>query len=99
MGELDAVRIWTIHRSCGHPGVKHTCYFVKLVSPEVSKAALREVVRECEECLSIDPSPVSSKAGRMDVCENWMSVGMDVTHLEGQHYLTLIDCGPSRFAI
>ena len=24
---------------------------------------------------------------------------MDVTHLEGRHYLTLIDCGPSRFAI
>ena len=24
---------------------------------------------------------------------------MDITHLEGWHYLTLIDCGPSRFAI
>ena len=24
---------------------------------------------------------------------------MDVTHLGGRHYLTLIDCGPSRFAI
>ena len=65
------------------------------MSPEVSKAVVREVVRECEECQSIDPVPVSWKAGRLDVCENWMRVGMDVTHLEGWHYLTLIDCGPS----
>ena len=33
MGELDPARIRTIHRSCGHPGVKRTLYFVKLVSP------------------------------------------------------------------
>ena len=72
---------------------------MKLASPEVSKAAVREVVRECEECQSIDPAPVSWKAGRLDVCENWRRVGMDVTHLGGRHYLTLIDCGPSRFAI
>ena len=89
----------TIHRSCGHPGIKRTHYFMKLVSPEVSKAAVWEVVRECEECQSIDPAPVSSKAGRLDVCKNWRRVGMDATHLEGWHYLTLIDCGPSRFAI
>ena len=99
MGELDPSRIRTIHRSCGHPGVKRTHFFVKLVSPEVSKAAMREVVRECEECHSIDPAPVSWKAGRLDVCENWWKVGIDVTHLEGRHYLTLIDCSPSRFAI
>ena len=24
---------------------------------------------------------------------------MDVTHLENRHYLTLINCGPSQFAI
>ena len=99
MGELDLARIRTIHRSCGHPGVKRTLYFVKLASPEVSKAAVREVVRECEECQSIDPAPVSWKAGRLDVCENWRRVAMDVTHLGGRHYLTLIDCGPSWFAI
>ena len=96
---MDPAHIWTIHRSCGHPGVKRTLYFVKLVSPEVSKAAVQEVVRECEECQSIDPVPVSWKAGRLDVRENWRRVGMDVTHLGGRHYLTLIDCGPSRFAI
>ena len=58
-----------------------------------------EVVTECKECQSIDPAPVSWKAGRLDICENWRRVGIDVTHLESRHYLTLIDCGPSRFAI
>ena len=24
---------------------------------------------------------------------------MDVTHVNGYHYLTLIDCGPTRFAV
>ena len=43
IGELDLARIRTIHRSCGHPGIKRTHYFEKLVSPEVSKAAVREV--------------------------------------------------------
>ena len=99
MGELDPARIQTIHQSCGHPGVKRTHYFIKLVSPEVSKAAVREVGRECEECQFINPAPVSWKASRLDVCENWSRVGMDVTYLEGRHYLTLIDCGPSWFAI
>ena len=99
MGELDPAHIQTIHRSCGHPGVKRTHYFVKLVSPEVSKAAVQEVVRECKDCQSIDPAPVSWNAGRLNVCENWRRVGVDVTHLEGRHYLTIIDCGPSRFAI
>ena len=54
------------------------------------------VVRECEESRSIDPAPVSWKAGRLDICENWR---MDVTYFEGWHYLTWIGCGPSRFAI
>ena len=44
IGELDLARIRTIPRSCGHPGVKHTHYFVKLLSPEVSKAAVWVVV-------------------------------------------------------
>ena len=56
-------------------------------------------VREDKECHSIDPAPVSWKADRLKVCETWRRVRMDVTHLEGRHYLTLIDCGPSRFAI
>ena len=75
-----------------------TLYFVRQVSPEVLKAAVQTVVRACERCQSIDPAPVHWKVGKLDVCDNWRRVGMDITHYEDQHYLTLIDCGPSRLA-
>jgi hypothetical protein len=37
--------------------------------------------------------------GCLSVGEIWHRVGMDITHYEGQHFLTLIDHGPSRFTI
>ena len=49
---LDKINI--VHRQSGHPGVQRTLYFVKQIAPEVSKAAVKTVVRECEECQSID---------------------------------------------
>ena len=76
-----------------------TLYFVRQVSPAVSKAMLRTVVRSCEMCQSINPTPVHWKVRKLDVRDNWRTVGMDITHYEDQHYLTLIDCGPSRFSI
>ena len=38
-------------------------------------------------------------AGAIEIDEIWHRVGMDVTHVNGGHYLTLIDCGPTRFAV
>jgi len=97
--DQESDRIRAIHQSSGHPGVKRTLYFVKLVIPGASRAAVRAVVRDCKKCQSIDPAPVHWKPGRLSVCDNWSRVGMDVTHFGGQHYLTLMDCGPSRFSI
>ena len=31
--------------------------------------------------------------------ENWQRVAADVTHYSNRLYLTMIDCGPSRFAV
>ena len=31
--------------------------------------------------------------------KNWCRISSDVTHYNGNSYLTLVDCGPSRFAI
>ena len=56
------------------------------------------VVRACERCQSIDPASVHWKVGKLDVRNNWRRVGIDITHYEDQHYLTLIDCGPSKFS-
>ncbi|XP_065662765.1 uncharacterized protein LOC136085391 [Hydra vulgaris] len=37
--------------------------------------------------------------GVLDVPDTWYRIACDVTHYKGSPYLTMIDCGPSRFAI
>ena len=86
------------HRS-GHPGVMRTLYFVRQVDPTVSKASVRTVVRNCEKCQSIDPPPTLWPTGKLDISDTWSRVGMDETHYQGSHYLSLIDCGPTWFSI
>ena len=99
VSSVGSDQIRTVHRQSGHPGVRRTLYFVKQIDPTVSKASVRTVVKECEECQSIDPSPVHWPEGSLDVEETWRRVAMDITHYKGTHFLTLIDCGPTRFAI
>ena len=48
MEEQESTRILAIHQRSGHPGVRRTLYFVKQVSPTVSKAAVQMVVRACD---------------------------------------------------
>ena len=60
---------------------------------------MRLVVKACQVCQSIDPAPVKLARGRLNVDEILHTVGMDVTHANGCHYLTLIDCGLTRFAV
>ena len=91
--------IKSIHNSMGHPGVNHTLYFVKQAKAAVTRRQVQSVVSGCHECHSIDPAPIKWKKGNLDVDENWKRVAMDITHHNGQSYLSLIDCGPSRFAL
>ena len=88
-----------IHHTSGHPGVRRTFLFAKRALPDVTKSVVREVVSACETCRSIDPAPVKWKAGDLSVESVWERVAMDMTHYRGETYLTLIDCGPSRFTI
>ena len=37
--------------------------------------------------------------GKLGVSDTWSRVGMDITHYQGRHYQSLIDCGTSRFSI
>ena len=67
--------------------------------PDVPESVVSEVVSACETCRSIDPAPVKWKAGDLSVESVWERVAMDMTHYRGETYLTLIDCGPSRFTI
>lgn len=46
----------------------------------------------------VDPVPVHWQKGKLDVKDNWSRLEVDITYDSG-HYLTFIDCVPSRFAI
>ena len=56
---LDQIKI--VHRQGGHSGVQRTIYFVRQIAPGVSEAAVKTVVRKCEECQLIDPAPARIK--------------------------------------
>ena len=53
----------------------------------------------CQVCQSIDPAPNKWKQGDLSVNNVWERLGMDITEYRGSSFLTIIDCGPSRFAI
>uniref|UniRef100_A0A5S6Q4C2 Uncharacterized protein n=1 Tax=Trichuris muris TaxID=70415 RepID=A0A5S6Q4C2_TRIMR len=88
-----------IHHKMGHPGVRRTLYFVKRINPMVSKRQVRQTIVNCDACQSVDPAPVKWKQGCLGVKEIWQRVAMDITHYRGMSYLSLVDCGPSRFAV
>jgi len=50
-------------------------------------------------CKQIDPAPVTWEHGHLEVGQNWQRLAVDVAYVYGKPYLTLIDCGPSRFAL
>ena len=93
---LSDERIARIHEETGHYGIKRTLYFSRKFSPAED---VRRVVKACQVCQSIDPALVKWPKGKLNVDEIWHRVGMDVTRVNGGHYLTLIDCGPTRFAV
>ena len=88
-----------IHRAVGHPGVRRTWYFAKRKDPKATRRSAQQVVNDCSECQSIDPAPVKWKKGSLEVAQPWQRVAMDITHVGRRHFLTMIDCGPSRFAV
>lgn len=92
--------IQQVHRAV-HCGLDKTLYLMGVVHPDirVTRKEVREVVSRCWECQSIDPNPVHWERGELQVEENWDRVSCDVTHVNGQKFLTLVDSGPSRFAI
>jgi hypothetical protein len=96
--EHCAISVQDLH--CAHHfGVDRTLYLAKLADSTVEADEVRDCVRNCMRCLSIDPSPEQHIEGVLSVAENWVRLAMDVTHYGGKAYMTLIDCGPSRFAV
>ncbi|XP_004206279.1 uncharacterized protein LOC101239763 [Hydra vulgaris] len=91
--------ISSIHKRIEHFGVNRTLNFVRKVIPTATENDVREVIKNCEPCQSIDPAPVQWEKGKLSVKENWERVAMDIRHFGTEKFLTLVDCGPSRYAL
>ena len=96
--DVCAVNVADLHNQ-HHFGVDRTLHLARLVDPSVDRKAVERCVRRCIQCRSVDPAPVRHEPGRLEVRDNWWRLALDVTHYRGKSYLTIIDCGPSRFAI
>jgi len=95
---LTADEVKNIHRQ-HHMGVERTWYLAKRVDETTPKEVVRKIVRQCEQCQRIDPAPKPHQAGQLGVSENWTRAAIDVVHYQNKPYLSLVDCGPGRFAI
>ncbi|KFD49597.1 hypothetical protein M513_09540 [Trichuris suis] len=98
--DSEAMRlIAAVHHAAGHPGVRRTSYFVRRSNPAIDRGLVRQVVTECQVCQSIDPPSAKWEHGTLEVPRIWQRVAIDITHCGARPVLTLIDCGPSRFAV
>ena len=89
-----------MHVRAGHPGVRRTLFFARReISTDVTRKEVRIVVSRCDTCKSIDPAPVKWKPGKLEVEETWTRLAIDITHHQRGLYLSVVDCGPSRFSL
>ena len=82
-----------------HFGVDRTLYLTCILDESVTRDEVEDIVKKCIECQSIDPAPVTHERGMLSVTHTWQRLAADITHYHGKLFLSIIDCGPSRFAI
>ena len=80
-------------------GVDRTLYLARLEDPQVTRDDVVDVVSRCARCWQIDPAHVSWQRGDLSVVENWIRRSANVIHYGGRCYVSVVDCGPSRFAV
>ena len=98
--DVDPAQIRAVHEATGHQGVRRTLWYARRDQDAcVTRSAVRAVIRQCDVCQSIDPAPVRWRSGSLGVPLTWERLAIDVTHYQGRSYLTVIDCGPSRYGI
>lgn len=82
-----------------HFGVRRSLFFAKQINPNVTRDQVEDVVKSCRECASVDPAPIKWEKGELNVDQNWKRLAVDVTHYGHDLYMTIVDCGPSRFTL
>ena len=100
-GQSREDAIWAAHLP-HHLGIDRTFYLVKQIRGDLSRDQVKRELAGCEVCQRIDPALREENLvdkGSIAVERNWCRVAADVTHYGTSLYLSMVDCGPSRFAI
>ncbi|KAG1712190.1 hypothetical protein GQR58_002379 [Nymphon striatum] len=100
-GESVEDAIWAAHLP-HHLGVDRTLYLARQIRRNLTREQVKRELVGCEACQRIDPARREENLvaqGSLAVDGNWRRVAVDVTHYGANHYLSMVDCGPSRFAI
>ena len=83
-----------------HLGATRTLFLArKSLGDGIDPELVKEVVQECRMCQQVDPSPVRWEHGQLSVEKTWERLALDITYVGNFPYLSMIDCGPSRFTI
>ncbi|XP_067932994.1 uncharacterized protein [Watersipora subatra] len=85
-----------------HLGADRMLYLARQIRKDPSREQVKTNLAGCEACQRIDPALQGESivaVGDLAVEENWCQVAIDVTHYGGSLFLSMVDCGPSRFAI
>ena len=82
-----------------HEGVEPTLCVARAINQDVMRAEVKKVVSECVTCSEYDPHPVKEPKGSLRVDQVWSRLACNVTHVGNEKFVTIIDCGPSRFAV
>jgi len=100
-GQNPKDAVWAAHKP-HHLGVDRTLYLARQIRGDLSREQVKQELLGCEACQRIDPAMRSENMvarGNLAVDDNWSRVAVDVTHYGSQVFLSMVDCGPSRFAI
>jgi transposase InsO family protein len=100
-GESVEDAIWASHLP-HHMGVDRTLYLARQIRSDLSREQVKGEIAGCEACQRVDPALRSENLvakGNLSVDGNWRRVAVDVTHYGGRLFLSMVDCGQSRFAI
>ena len=82
-----------------HFGLNKTLFTCKRLGIDANQEEVMEIIKSCGRCSSIDPRPENWEKGSLHVNNTWQRLACDITHYNHTKFLTVMDCGPSRFCI
>lgn len=86
-------------RIVGIPGAKRTIYFVRIVGSFTYEKSIRSTIKTYSKCRVIDASLICWKKRKLVISRMWHKFVLGIIHYGGTYFLSLIDCGTTRFTI